>query len=272
MQPNVNKPVENPKLKALIRDLHNTDSALAIATNEAIAKEIAMNAYMLAVIHVDGQGIENNNDGTATLKKDTVLSFEYLSDSKGRTFLPVFTDWEELRKWDKYKDSFVQTLILSFDDMSAITAGKGGIVINPFSDNYVISAENVLSMKRHKDVLTKGYTEEVVQKETRVQIGDPANYPKELVEAIKRYAGKNKGIKAIWLKLMIKEGKKSYLLIVDADDAPSYFGGISDAAQPYIEKGMYLDMVAYNTEFGRNAATGKPFYERSRKIFSIFNK
>lgn len=272
MQPDINQPIENPKLKDLISDLRKADNAHFAAVNEAIAEEIAMNAFMLAVMNTDGAGIENNNDGTATIKKDTVLSFEFLADGKGRTFLPVFTDWDELRKWDKYKDSFVQTLVLSFDDMSAITAGKNGIAVNPFSDNYVISAENVLSMKRHKEVLTKGFSEEVVKKDTKVQIGDPADYPAEMAEAIRRYAEKNKGIRAIWLKLMIKEGEKSYLLIVDADDAPACFNGIGEAANPYIGKGMFLDMVPYNSEFGRKAAAGKPFYKRSKGMFDIFKK
>ena len=74
MQPDVNKPIENPKLKALINDLQNADSAHFAVANEAIAEEIAMNAYLLAVINMDRSGIENNNDGTATIKKGTVLS------------------------------------------------------------------------------------------------------------------------------------------------------------------------------------------------------
>lgn len=272
MQPDVNQPIKNPKLKDLINDLRNADDTHFAEMNEAIAEEIAMNAFMLAVINTDGAGIENNNDGTATFKKDTVISFEFLADSNGRSFLPVFTDWDELRKWDRYKDSSVQTLVLSFDDMSAITAGKNGIAVNPFSDNYVISAENVLSMKRHKEILTKGFSEEVVKKDTKVQIGDPAEYPVKMAEAVKLYAEKNKGIRAIWLKLMIKEGEKSYLLIVDADDAPAFYNGIGEAAKSYIGKGMFLDMVPYNSEFGRKAATGKPFYKRSKSIFDIFKK
>ena len=39
-------------------------------------------------------------------------------------------------------------------------------------------------MKRHKEVLTKGFSEEVVKKDTKVQIGDPADYPAEMAEAI----------------------------------------------------------------------------------------
>ena len=272
MQPDVNKPIENPKLKALINDLRNADSAHFAAANEAIAEEIAMNAYLLAVINMDRSGIESNNDGTATIKKGTVLSFEYLTDGTGRAFLPVFTDWDELRKWDKYHDAFVQTLILSFDDMCAITAGKSGIVVNPFSDNYVISAENVLSMKHHKDILTKGFSKEVIKKDTKVQIGVPAEYPTQMATAIKRYAEKYRGIRAIWLKLMIKEGEKSYLLIVDADDASTFFNGIGEATKSYLKKGMFLDMVPYDSEFGRKAATGKPIYKRSKGIFDIFKK
>ena len=62
MQPDINQPIENPKLKDLISDLRKADNAHFAAVNEAIAEEIAMNAFMLAVINTDGAGIENNND------------------------------------------------------------------------------------------------------------------------------------------------------------------------------------------------------------------
>ena len=267
----VNKRVENPKLKTLLNNFHNADQAHIAEAYEAIAEEIAMNASMLAVVHMDRDDLKHNNDGTATIMQGTKVSIEYLKDAGGRTFLPVFTDWDELRKWEKYKNASVQTFVMTFDDMCAFTKENCGIAVNPFSDNLVITVENVISMKRHKEILTKGFSEEVVKKETKVLIGDPANYPTAITDAIKRYAEKNKAIRAIWLKLMIKEGEKSYLLVVDADDAKSCFGGIAEAARPFNNQGLFLDMIPYADDFGKGAATGEPFYKRVKKgLFGIF--
>ena len=94
-------------------------------------------------------------------------------------------------------------------------------------------------------------------------LGEPREYPKEMVEAISAYAKDVSAIKAIWLKLMIKEGEQSFLLIVDAEgDVRSLFQGIANVAVKHLPKGMYIDMVPANEEFGKSAATGEPFYER----------
>ena len=55
MQPDINQPIENPKLKDLISDLRKADNAHFAAVNEAIAEEIAMNAFMLARITMTAQ-------------------------------------------------------------------------------------------------------------------------------------------------------------------------------------------------------------------------
>ena len=269
MGPDVNRPVENPKLSALFRELAGAEDARRASVTERIAEEIALNAYLLAVIDVDDDP-EPREDGSFQFGKDTVIRFEMLS-AGDTVYLPVYTDWNELLKCEKYRDLYqrreLKTLIVSFDDMAAIAAGEKGIAVNPFSDNFVISPQNVKHMKDHKEMVTKGYAEQTVTEDTKVLIGEPAVYPAEMADAIKRYAGKNRAVRAIWLKLMEKGGEQSYLVIVDFEgDRDTVFGGIAAAARPY-QKGMYLDMVPYADRFGRGAATGEPLYRRRRRLF-----
>ena len=62
---------------------------------------------------------------------------------------------------------------------------------------------------------------------------------------------------------MVKEDEKSFLIIVDAEgDARKYFPNIANSAMPYIPKGMFIDMIPYDDDFGRDAASGEPFYKR----------
>ena len=272
--PDVNKPVENPKLSTLLHQLKDTDKDHIASLYESIAEEIATNAYLLAVIKMDPDSLERKDDGSSVIKKGTTLAFEFLSTSDGTTFIPVFTDWSELRKWDKYKTASVQTLIVSFDDLAAITAGKGGIAVNPFSDNFVIRPEIVIHMKQHKDIVTKGYSEKKIKENTTVHLGDPSPYPTAMVEAIKDYAGKNDGINTLWLKLMINGDEKSFLIIVDAEDSSKeYFKGIADIAGPFLEKGMYIDMVPLSSDFGKKAAEGEPIYKKEKhKKWKLFGR
>ncbi len=268
MNIDVNKPVENPRLKDLLKGFRSQEETKRISAAEAVAEELAMNAHLLAVIDIDEDGIEHREDGTAVFRKDSHISFEMFKDAKGTDYLPVYTDWDELRKNDRYRDLHVRTLILSFDDISAITANKAGTVINPFSDNFIITPENVVSMKKHKEYLTKGYTSNVIEKETTVQIGEPADYPKEMTEAIIRYAKTNRDIRSIWLKLMIRDDEKSYLLIIDfSGDKDAVFSSIADAAAPHLHNGIPIDMVPFTDKFGRDAATGSPFYRRKTGLF-----
>ena len=145
---------------------------------------------------------------------------------------------------------------------------KAGTVINPFSDNFVIKPQNVVHIKQHKDYLKKGFTENRVEQETRVQIGEPADYPAEMAEAIRQYAKTNKAINAIWLKLMINKDEKSYLLIVDfTGDRDTVFSAIARAGSPHIHNGIPIDMVPFTDSFGKSAATGTPFYKRRKGLF-----
>jgi len=261
----VNKPVENPRLKELLKQRSSVSQSEQLPILNAIAEEMAMNASFLAVVDFGDSHVENNPDGTAVFKEDSQISFPMLGLNDGGYVQPLFTDWEELRKWDPFKAGDVKTFILSFDDVYALMSSrKTGIVLNPFGDAFMIPFETMEHIKHVKDSQHSSAKVEhqVVQKDTKVTIGEPRDYPKQMVEAISAHAKKVPAIKAIWLKLMIKEGEQSFLIIVDATgDARSYFQGIADAAIPYLPQEMYIDMVPANEGFGKGAATGTPFYK-----------
>ncbi|MBQ6452293.1 MAG: enhanced serine sensitivity protein SseB [Solobacterium sp.] len=268
MSVDVNKPVENPKLSALLKEFHTAEGSKRMELQEQIAEELAMNAHLLAVVNFDHQGMEEK-DGTAVFQKDTRISFVMFSDPNKTSYLPVYTDWKAISENKDYRENHVDTFILSFDDMSAITSGKAGIVINPFSDNFIITPDNVVHIRQHKDSITKGYTTTTVQEETKVLLGDPADYPNEMAEAIRQSAKTNKDIKAIWLKLMVRNNEKSHLLIVDhTGDRNTVFSAIAKAAASVDHRGLPIDMVAYTDQFGRDAAKGEPLYRR-KKLFGI---
>lgn len=268
MTMDVKKPVENPTLSSLLKEFRTCNDSARPEVLEKIGKEFAEKAHLLAVVDLDEDKIEKKDNNSFVFKEGTTISFVMLKDQNDRDYLAVYTDWNEIGKNEAYRNNQVSTFILSFDDMAAITKGQAGIVINPFSDNFVITAENVVHMKNHKDNITRGYSENVVEEDTPVKIGDPADYPHEMTDSISSYAKTNKNIDAIWLKLMIKDNEHSYLLIVDfKGDRNTVFSSIALAANPYNHKRLPIDMIPFADEFGQRAASGKPFYKRKKGLF-----
>ncbi|MBR5387280.1 MAG: enhanced serine sensitivity protein SseB [Clostridiales bacterium] len=272
-RPDVNKPVENPKLRSLLEQFNNAKQSNASAQTlqqltESIAEELAMNSHLLAVITIKKEDLDDQGNGKATFKKNSPITFAMSKAADGTLILPVYTDWESLRAGECYQGADVSTLIMSFDDMAAVCAGKCALIINMFTDKFVIIPQNVVNMKRHKDVLTQGVSREVIQKDTEVMLGEPADYPQAMVDAICKYAKRSKSISRIWLKLMYKNNERSFLLTVDfKGDMNTVFKGIADSASSSIPMGMFLDMVPFSSDLGRKAATGDPFYVRKKGLF-----
>ncbi|MFT9057762.1 MAG: enhanced serine sensitivity protein SseB [Ethanoligenens sp.] len=256
----VNKPVENPKLKELLRQFNQNK------TNDImndLFKEIATNAHFLSVIMLSEEPKQNENV-TATFQKDTIMQFPMLTTQDEQSYYPIFTDWIELGKWQAAKSP--KTLILSFDDYASMVLkdeNTHGIVINPFSDNMIIDRELIEHLKTRKDIIINGVSKQVVTKDTQVLLGEPKNYPNEMVNAISDYLKDQATVKRVWLRLMQKSDELSFLLVVDfSDDKEKIFRGIADAARPYMN-GMYLDIVPYQDGFGKNAVENvKPFYQK----------
>lgn len=256
----VNKPVENPKLKDLLRKYKELPSNDIL--NE-ILRDVAMNAQLLSVV-VFSKEPEQNKNGTATIKEGTNMQFPMFATQDKLPIYPAFTDWIELGKWQDLKSP--QTLILSFDDYAAMVFHDEkiqGIVVNPFNDNLVINRPMIEHMKTQKDIITKGVSEQTVTKETEVLLGEPKNYPTEMVNAISNYLKDKTAVNRVWLRLMQRENEQSFLLVVDfSGDKSKTFPGIANAARPYLNK-MYLDIVPYQEGFGKNAVENvTPFYRK----------
>lgn len=269
MIPDLNQPVENPKLKALLNKRATAPQEAQLDVMNEIAEEIAMNAHFLAVVNFGGSPVQNNSDGTALFPEGATMSFPGLSLKDGSSCLPFFTDWDELRKWEPFKDGNVNTLVMTFDDIHGMVSNDNGtVIINPFGDAFMMPFGMIDQIKHVKDVRLGKVQQQVIKKDTKVTIGDPKDYPKQMTDAISAYAKKIKGIKAIWLKLMVKEGEQSFLLTVEAEgDARSYFQGIADSALPHLPRGMYLDMIPSTDRLAETSTEGEPFYRRKKGLF-----
>ena len=260
----VNKPVENPKLRDLFSKVQSVgdDRKQYVETMNQIMEEIALNARFLAIVQFDRPVASAG--GKTVLEKDTKISVQMIQSQTGEVFIPLFTDWENLRKWEPFKDAKVETLILTFDDIVAFVNEKvNGVVINPFTDSLTLPSAHIQSMRETKELQKTGRTTHVVQEETHVMIGEPKEYPQDMVDAICEYAKTNPLINAIYLRQIVQGQEESFLLIVDHQgEIDDVFPHIGDVAVPKLPRGKLINMVPLSSDFGRQCANNEPFYKR----------
>lgn len=153
-----------------------------------------------------------------------------------------------------------QTLVLTFDDYASMLqrdSRAAGFVVDPFGDSLTLDRETVARLARQKAEGTPP-VRQVIQKDTRVMLGDPAEYPERMVEAICSAARELPAVKALYLRLMVQEGEMepSYLVVVDQDgEQDAVFSAIAGAARPWLE-GKTVDLVPRSSRFGQDASKG----------------
>lgn len=256
----VGKPVTNPALIAAI------DAARANFSGETEALLIAeiKKAHFLSPVTFSAPP-EPDENGRAVIKEKTTISFFNLTRADGTDALPAFTDWDELRKWKNAPDT--QTIVSTYEDLCGMVKNRpelGGFVIDPFGRSLLITPE-VMEHFEHPQ-----YTEQVIQKGTRVVIGAPGDDPRELTDAVARYLKSQKNVKSAYLVLMDREGEQSYLMAVDfTGDRRKIFDGIGAAAAPHLKKGELLDITPLEGDgLGADIARGfEPFYRRESGAF-----
>ena len=268
------EPVKNPKLSELLREKKEIKSGNSERLPEVmnqIAEETAEHARFLAIIQHDDDAVETHEDGTAVFRKNSEIRFPLLQTNDGRTFYPAFTDWDALKQ-SPYGTEDVKTMVLSFDDYWAMLENQdAGLVINPYTDDLIFSKETLRRFHETKEIRRKGVTEHMVEKDTPVKIGEAAENPKELKDALRNCAERYRDIRTMWLKLMVKDdNEKSWLLIVDhRGERRPLFDALAEAAKGHLKDGMYLDMISHSDPFGKKAADGKPFYQKKTGLFGF---
>ena len=255
---NVDQPVKNPRLAKLFEIMSQNRT---VEIMNQVYQEIAEGARFLSVIALSEEPVRQE-DGSSALKKESLMQFPLLATTEGKAFFPAFIDWAELGKWKGMEEP--KTLVLGFDDYVAMLMQNetaAGIVINPFGHGMVLEREMLNHLKKVKGEKKSGFSRQVVEKDTQVMIGNPSVYPEEMVESIRTHLQNEPGVSKVWLRMMIKQEEKSYLLVVDyTGDRNEIFRGIANAAKPYLQ-GMFLDMVPVTEPFGKQATEGiEPFY------------
>ncbi len=163
-QPDVNQPLENPYLKALIIESprHGQDPNFA---NLLIF--MVCHSFYLVPFTIQGKEPVPDENGQVTFDKDSQIQFHWLTsnnpDDENPAFA-LFTDYREVERSVKEGQERPKVTFMTF--VEAVEMNKqidkpAGIVINPFTpQNLNMTPENIANI-----VATPGYQQEFVKKE-----------------------------------------------------------------------------------------------------------
>ncbi|WP_417069861.1 enhanced serine sensitivity protein SseB C-terminal domain-containing protein [Niveibacterium terrae] len=232
--------------------------------------EALMGSDVFVIGHADSEG-----EGVSTIPGGAKLSIVNWEKKDGTPVIPFFTSLETLQRALTEEARYVA---LPARSLFEVTLGSF-LVLNPASPYGKEFFPNEI-----KALLDTGMNHvpqsRVVQRETNVLLGQPANYPSEMVSALTALLAKHSVVKAAYLCLMHDSSASEKPTLVvgfegegDLSKAMQAAGSVAADTAP---KGEPVDFtVLKRGEAGLSDymfKSVKPFYERTwgAKLRSIF--
>lgn len=252
--PEEKRPVMNPSL-VCTADRFFQSYAAKRATGDMeynMLVEMYSGKYLLPILVKNENGVihEVGTDG-----KPVAVIPKIKSTDDGKSIIPVFTDWNELKKFDRENQFKASTV--NFDDIKKFCADGNIVVINPFGFNMLID-------KKSADIISSAVEDSAENRGDNITIFSLDIIPGDMAKALKNCFDKTEGIKAAYIKGIRRNGKTGYLIIVDCDDKEYDFSKIKAEIEPYTEN-FTADFIIYDTPLGKRAVgKSEPFYQKIR--------
>ncbi|MBR3033324.1 MAG: enhanced serine sensitivity protein SseB C-terminal domain-containing protein [Clostridiales bacterium] len=247
----------NPFLTGLLREAKRLQEEKDFMAR--IMENIATEANFISpCMHQPGKEEGESKIGVALLR-----------GKEGKNYLAAFTDSHELEIMDGLPEKLVQPLDFARIMTIVEQAPVDGLLINPKTEGFVITRPLLEALAMHKRKVDSHIREQKLDPQQPVMLAVPneENLPTELFEALREHMKNEPRILRAWYGLMMfpKDDKKTHLIIVDTlEEAPEVFGGVGDAARPYLGE-MQLNMQAA-ARVGKMTENLMLFYERTDDI------
>lgn len=252
--------IKNPELVSAIEKMQEDGSKQNIdAMIDAVIK-----AKFILPAKVTPTRQARTKNGQTIMEQSTQVQFRLLENVKKEKYFGVFTDVEEMYKWNNTQSA--NKVVTDFDSLAQMVmdpkADVLGFVINPFGKSVTFPKNMVISIKQQKDFMNSKANN--IEPGTPIQLGEPKEYPIDLMAALINHFSTEPLVNAAYLRMMEQNGKKSYLIVVDfVGNMEATFDAISEVAKPYIDDEIQLSMMPYSMEFGKSAVKGvEPFYRK----------
>lgn len=239
---------------------------------EDMFKQVITARYLVPTQLKEKEQSYTDDDGATSVKVDSVAEFARLMDKNNKIWIPVFTDRAEFEQ--AYDKNEWNTNTVTYDDLLALSKDMEGIVVNCDGICLRIDEKTKAAIEKYRDkentFMPTSLGNGSAKKDTKITLEEPEEYPTEMIKDIKKYMKKEKDIYEAYLRIMLSNDKKSYLIIVDFDDDDNkneIFKEIEEVALPHLEE-MCLDVMEMDDWTEGAVKEVEPFYRRKR--FGIF--
>lgn len=253
--------IKNPELKAAIEKMQEDGCKENI---DAMISQVVNAKFILPAKVVPTTQARTKN-GKTVMEQATQVQFRLLKNGNGEMFFGVFTDTDEMYKWQDTKEA--AKVVTDFDSIASMVmdtkSNAAGFVINAFGKSVTFPRPMVMSIKQQRDYIK--LQNHTIEPGSKIQLGEPEEYPIDLMAALINHFSTEPTVNAAFLRMLKKEdGQKSYFIVVDFfGDMQKTFDGVSEIAKPYLDDDIELTMMPYSMEFARNAVKGvEPFYKK----------
>lgn len=263
-RPDIRK-IENPDLieaiENLKKDSQNKENEIAFVAQ--LRKAVFISPAIIEV--KDDNGEFHRLEAEKADPENTRINFMMLSQKDGKTFLPAFTNLNELKKFRE--DEKLQTIVTNFEQYLSIICsddkGPDGFVIDPFGSNLIMPRELLKALFNAEKKMNEEHKNQVL-------LGDAKEYPEDLLDALKNFFDENGTVENAYIRMLRKGNEVSFLFIVDYDDCEDkdekvrkeLFDAIAECAKEF-RKGLGISIVSVADDFGKQAIENKlPFYTR----------
>lgn len=253
---------------------NDLERKLILAADNPASRPDFYTALMASDVFVIGL-TDSTGEGVKTIPAGAKLSIVNWEKNDGTPIIPFFTSLEALQRALKEESNYVALPARSFFEM---TLGSS-LALNPASPYGKEFFPNEIHALLETGMNHIPQTR-VVQKETKVLLGQPANYPADMVSALTELLARHAAVKAAYLCLMhdTSTGEKPTLVVgfegdQDLTEAMKQAGSVAADTAP---KGELVDFtVIKRGEPGIGNymfESVRPFYERTwgTKLRSLF--
>jgi hypothetical protein len=244
------------------------EAALELAAAEPANRPEFYRLLLESTIFVLGSSGQLH-EGLVTLKAGTKVEIQHWEKPDGSKVVPFFTSLSALQAAIKSDERYMALPARSFLAMSRGTH----LILNPASDHgkeFTPAEVDALLAEGVNQIATQ----RMVKQATTVQIGQPANYPDEMVASLTKLFSGLDNVQAAYLALMFDPAidEKPHLIVgIDAEgDFESIVRDAGTVAGDTSPKGEPVDLV--RVKRGQSGLSEhfikevRPFYQRAPAV------
>jgi hypothetical protein len=202
-------------------------------------------------------------EGNQTLEQDTNVNIVSYADGK----IPVFTSTERIFDKSVIKEQ-VEYMQMKGENLFGLAKGAT-FLLNPYSDYGKELLPDEVERMLSGNILTDTAKTITIQKETKVQIGQPVKYPTDIVNSLKVLFANKPNVKAAYLGWIFNPDSGEpphYIFGLDAEgDLQSVTQEAGFTAKQFLGKDEFVDFIKVDNKPGVSSyflKSVEPFYKR----------